>query len=365
MNTPERGLAWHNDIFEGMIDRLQVDPNGMATAVGDDNPARHVVRHFADLLRNRRRLTLAELEQIEAVGGVRAAAGRPVDDVLCDLRAAMAASWHYLVSLVPPAAPPEAAVDALARLADEALDFAQRAVEAVAQGHAAGTRLDALGRRPAPRVDPFDSASELAHLLEPTRRHGVIVFTLPATAGDDPAPLAASASAFTAQVGGVGGVVRSAPAMHAPVAVTADESAWAHVVALAEATAKEHGAVVLATAPTGGSGSAYDAYREVAALVPMAREVGRGGRADDLSVYRFVAGTGPDEARAFVRRVLGGLLDLPDDEVTTLLDRLDADPNARRRVEEQTGLALDQPFDRMRLDTAAVLRRHDWVPRSP
>lgn len=365
MDTPGRGLAWHNDILDEVIGRLGVDPDGMAVAVGSDNPARHVVRHFGDLLRNRRRLTPAELERIEAVGGVRAAAGLPVDDILCDLRSAMTSAWRYLVSLVPAAAPPTALVEAVGRLAEEALVFAQQSCEAVARGHAAGSRLGALGRARSPVADPFESEAELAAALGSEERHGLVVFTRPTAAGDAGGPLAAAVCAFTSRLRAVGGVVRTVPAVHAPVAVAADDASWSRVLDVAQAVAAEHDAIVLAAAPCHGSRSVYDAYTEIAALVAVARDFGRGGRADDLSVYRFVAGAGADEARAFVRRVLGRLLELPQDEVTTLVDRLDVDATARRRVEQATGLTLDRPFDRLRLDTALVLRRHDWVPPSP
>jgi hypothetical protein len=99
---------------------------------------------------------------------------------------------------------------------------------------------------------------------------------------------------------------------------------------------------------------------------------------DELLVYQVLAATDPAAKAAVVREVLGPILHLPGSAGQRLLATLDAlhwnegsakaagrslgihvktVHNRVRRIEELTGLCLDHPPDRLRLDVALYLLR--------
>lgn len=124
-----------------------------------------------------------------------------------------------------------------------------------------------------------------------------------------------------------------------------------------------------------------DSYRRAATLLVLATRLPTSRRVlcvEELLVYQVLAATGEDEQEAVVRDVLGPVLALPDPIVTRLLSTVEALHwnegsakatahalglhsktvlNRLRRFEELTGLCLDRPSDRLRVDVAVYLLR--------
>lgn len=124
-----------------------------------------------------------------------------------------------------------------------------------------------------------------------------------------------------------------------------------------------------------------DAYRRAATLLVLATRLPTSRRVlcvEELLVYQVLAATGEDEQEAVVRDVLGPVLSLPDPIATRLLSTVEALHwnegsakatahalglhsktvlNRLRRFEELTGLCLDRPSDRLRVDVAVYLLR--------
>lgn len=122
-------------------------------------------------------------------------------------------------------------------------------------------------------------------------------------------------------------------------------------------------------------------YRRAATLLVLATRLPTSRRVlsvDELLVYQVLAATGEDEQEAVVREVLGPVLSLPDPVSSRLLATLEALHwnegsakatahalglhsktvlNRLRRFEELTGLCLDRPSDRLRVDVAVYLLR--------
>lgn len=125
----------------------------------------------------------------------------------------------------------------------------------------------------------------------------------------------------------------------------------------------------------------YESYRRAATLLVLATRLPTSRRVlciEELLVYQVLAATGEDEQEAVVRDVLGSVLALPEQLGTRLLSTLEALHwnegsakatahalglhsktvlNRLRRFEELTGLCLDRPSDRLRVDVAVYLLR--------
>jgi PucR-like helix-turn-helix protein len=123
------------------------------------------------------------------------------------------------------------------------------------------------------------------------------------------------------------------------------------------------------------------AYRRAATLLVLATRLPTSRRmlcVDELLVYQVLAATGEDEQEAVVRDVLGPVLCLPDPLAGRLLTTLEALHwnegsakstahalglhsktvlNRLRRFEDLTGLCLNRPSDRLRVDVAVYLLR--------
>ena len=124
-----------------------------------------------------------------------------------------------------------------------------------------------------------------------------------------------------------------------------------------------------------------ESYRRAATLLVLATRLPTSRRVlcvEELLVYQVLAATGQDEQEAVVQDVLGPVLALPDQVGTRLLSTLEALHwnegsakatahalglhsktvlNRLRRFEELTGLCLDRPSDRLRVDVAVYLLR--------
>ncbi|HEX9969687.1 MAG TPA: helix-turn-helix domain-containing protein [Acidimicrobiales bacterium] len=155
---------------------------------------------------------------------------------------------------------------------------------------------------------------------------------------------------------------------HVPVALDAPDAG--QVLARLAGT---HGWLVL-LAPAG-------AYRRAATLLILATRLPTTRRVlavEELLVYQVLAATSEEEQEEVVRDVLGPILDLPAGASQRLLATLEALHwnegsskataralglhsktvlNRLRRFEEMTGLCLDRPPDRLRVDVALYLLR--------
>jgi sugar diacid utilization regulator len=122
-------------------------------------------------------------------------------------------------------------------------------------------------------------------------------------------------------------------------------------------------------------------YRRAATLLVLATRLPTSRRvlsSDELLVYQVLAATGEEEQEAILRDVLGPVLALPEQMSCRLLSTLEALHwnegsakatahalglhsktvlNRLRRFEELTGLCLDRPSDRLRVDVAVYLLR--------
>jgi sugar diacid utilization regulator len=354
---------------------------------------RHTVNQFVDLLCGQRRLSESELALIESLGGVRAAQGLPLEDMLHGIRAAMSAGWDYILGLVPPDAPADAVVPAVGHLGDEVFQYMQQSAAVMAKGYLSHQRLGFTARVRArdEAIEEllsgvFDSDAEVERRaaalgIDLRVPHGLLLLTLTASEGEATEALRTTKDALVDRLShALDGSVRGAPAVHAAIAVPAPTvHDWRRAVDVAAGMAVEHGVLVLAVDPVTGATGIHDCYRDAAHLVPIVRLVGTPStvmRPDDLLVYRFLHAAGPTEGKAFLRRVLGPVLDLRTDQRRKLLAALRATAGAGgtlaeaaeallvhaktvryrlRRVEELTGFDTTRPLDRMQLDTAALL----------
>ncbi|MDQ3758309.1 MAG: helix-turn-helix domain-containing protein [Actinomycetota bacterium] len=354
---------------------------------------RLTVNQFIDLLVERRWLSSNELTMIESLGGVRAAQGVPLDDVLQGIRAAMRAGWNHIVGLVPTDAPAEAVVPAVARLGDDVFQFMQQSAALMTKGYNAHQRLGLTARVRA-RDDAieellsgvFDSDAEIERRaaalgIELHVPHGLLLLALPAEAGEAAEALRATKDALVDRLPeALDGSVRGSPTVHAVVAVPAPSAqAWQDAVDLAVEVAAKHHVLVLAADPRPTAGGIHAAYNDAACLMRIVRRVGEPPgplRPDQLHVYRFLDAAGAEQGRAFLRRVLGPVLKLSPDPREKLLGALRAVARSNgglgeagaslfvhaktvryrlRRVEELTGLDVTRPLDRLQLDTAVLL----------
>ncbi|HEX2039809.1 MAG TPA: helix-turn-helix domain-containing protein [Acidimicrobiales bacterium] len=354
---------------------------------------RLTVHQFVDLLVEGRRLSAAELARIEALGGVRAAQGVPLDEMLHGVRAAMRAGWDYILRLVPGDAPAEAAVPAMGRLGDEVFDYMQQCAVVMSKGYTAHQRLGLTARVRA-RDDAveellsgvFDSDAEIERRaaalgIDLRVPHGLLLLALPADAGEVTEVLRATKDALVDRLpDALDGSVRGTPTVHAVVAVPVpSEWEWQHAVEVAVEIAADEGVLVLAAEPRPTAGGIHASYKDAARLVRIVRRVGRRPgalRPDDLRMLRFLDAAGPEEGRAFVRRVLGPVLDLRPDQRHKLLATLRALAQSGgalseaadlllvhaktvgyrlRRLGELTGLDPARPLDRLQLDIAALV----------
>lgn len=353
---------------------------------------RLTVSQFVDLLVERRRLSTTELARIEALGGVRAAQGVPLDDMLDSIRAAMSAGWTHVLAQVPLDGSTPAVVHAVGRLADEVFQYMQQCAAVMSKGYAAHQRLGLAARIHArdEAIEEllsglFDSDADVhrraaAIGLDLDLPHGLLLFAGPAANGDGVEPLRRAKDAAVERLqGALDGSLRGTPTLHAVVVVPAPSARqWDDAMRAAVEIATTEHVLVLAGGPTAGASAIHGTYVDAARLVRIARQVATPPgivRPDDLGVYRFLDAAGPAEGRAFVSRVLGPLLEQPTDVQEKLLealrahggsglvsdaaDRLGVHPKTLsyrlRRVREITGLDPDKPVDRLQLDTAALL----------
>ena len=122
-------------------------------------------------------------------------------------------------------------------------------------------------------------------------------------------------------------------------------------------------------------------YRRAATLLVLATRLPTTRRVlsvEELLVYQVLAATGEEEQEAVVQDVLGPVLALPDQLAARLLSTLEALHwnegsakatahamglhsktvlNRLKRFEQLTGLCLDRPSDRLRVDVAVYLLR--------
>jgi sugar diacid utilization regulator len=354
---------------------------------------RLTVNQFVDLLCEQRRLSPSELAMIESLGGVRAAQGVPMDDMLQGIRAAMSAGWDYIVGLVPTDAPTDAVVPAVGHLGDEVFHFMQQSAAVMAKGYTAHQRLGLTARVRARDeaveellAGVFDSDAEVERRaaalgIDLRVPHGLLLLALPEAAGDTTEALRTTRDALVDRLPhALDGSVRTTPTVHAvivvPVPTTGD---WQRAVDLAAEVAAGPRVLVLAAGPSPGASGIHTAYTDAARLVRVVRRVGTPPgvlRPDDLVVYRFLDAAGAEEGQRLVRRVLGPVLDLPPDAREKLLGALRAMAAANgvltdaaelllvhtktvryrlRRLEELTGLDVTRPLDRLQLDTALLL----------
>lgn len=155
---------------------------------------------------------------------------------------------------------------------------------------------------------------------------------------------------------------------HVPVALESDEGAQ-----VLGRLASTHCWLVL-LAPAGS-------YRRAATLLILATRLPTTRRVlavEELLVYQVLAATSAEEQEAVVQDVLGPVLQLPQGASQRLLATLEALHwnegsskataralglhsktvlNRLRRFEEMTGLCLDRPPDRLRIDVALYLLR--------
>lgn len=354
---------------------------------------RLMVNQFVDLLCEQRRLSPSELAMIESLGGVRAAQGVPMDDMLHGVRAAMSAGWDHIVGLVPTDAPTDAVVPAMGHLGDEVFHFMQQSAAVMTKGYTAHQRLGLTARVRArdEAVEEllsgvFDSDADVERRaaalgIDLRVPHGLLLLALPQAAGDAAEALRTTRDALVHRLPDVlDGSVRATPTVHAVIVVPAPtERHWQHAVDLAVEQTAEHGVLVLAGEPSRGASRIHADYKDAARLVRIVRRVGTPPgllRPADLVVYRFLDAAGPEEGRAFVRRVLGPVLDLASDQRRKLLGALQAMARKNgvlteaaeallvhtktvrhrlRRLEELTGLDVTRPLDRLQLDTASLL----------
>lgn len=354
---------------------------------------RLTVNQFVDLLCEQRRLSPSELAMIESLGGVRAAQGVPMDDMLQGIRAAMSAGWDYIVGLVPTDAPTDAVVPAVGHLGDEVFHFMQQSAAVMAKGYTAHQRLGLTARVRARDeaveellAGVFDSDADVERRaaalgIDLRVPHGLLLLALPEAAGDVADALRTTRDALVDRLPDVlDGSVRMAPTVHAVIVVpapTADD--WQRAVDLAVEVAARQRVLVLAADPVRGASGIHAAYTDAVRLVRIVRRVGtRPGvlRPDDLVVYRFLDAAGAEEGRRLVRRVLGPVLEQPAEWRGKLLGALRAMATTNgvltdaadylqvhektvryrlRRLEELTGLDVARPLDRLQLDTALLL----------
>lgn len=142
--------------------------------------------------------------------------------------------------------------------------------------------------------------------------------------------------------------------------------------------------LVMAVGPRGNGDDVERRRARAQALLPLATRLPTSRRlldVDELLVYQVLAATDAAAQAAVVRDVLGPVLTQPNGTSRRLLGTLDAlhwnegsakaagrslgihvktVHNRLRRVEELTGLCLDHPPDRLRLDVALyLLRAHE------
>lgn len=355
---------------------------------------RLTVHQFVDLLCERRRLSDADLVRIEALGGVRAAQGVPMDDVLHGIRAAMSAGWEHILGLVPPDVPAEDVVPVVGRLGDEVFDYMQQSAAVMSKGYTAHQRrgLTARVRARDEAIEEllsgvFDSDTEIERRaaalgIDLRVPHGLLLLTPPADAGDAVDTLRTTKDALVDRLpDALDGSVRGMPTVHAVVAVpVADDHRWQHAIDLAVEVAREARVLVLAAEPQRAASGIHTSYTDAARVVRIVRRLGTPGtplRPEELGLHRFLDAAGADEGRAFVRRVLGPVLELAPDHREKLLGALRALAQAQgvladaaealvvhtktvsyrlRRLEELTGLDPARPLDRLQLDAAVLLR---------
>jgi sugar diacid utilization regulator len=400
-------------LFDHVVESLDAGREEMAAAVlagmratvaaYRDLPARDAelvhegvrltVNQFVDLLCEGRRLSPSELARVEALGGVRAAQGVPMEEMLHGIRAAMSAGWEHILGLVPADAPAETVVPVIGRLGDEVFDYMQQSAAVMARGYTAHQRLGLTARVRA-RDDAieellsgvFDADAEIERRaaalgIDLRVPHGLLVLTLPADAGEATDPVRSAKDALVDRLpDALDGSVRGVPTVHAVIAVPVPtERDWEGAVHTAQLLAADAGVLVLAAGPCTAASGIHAGYSDAARVVPIVRRVGTPARAvrpEELHLHRFLDAAGPEEGRAFVRRVLGAVLGQQADQRDKLLGALRGLAQSGgvrgeaaqvlavhsktvayrlRRLHELTGLDPARPLDRLQLDAAALL----------
>lgn len=200
--------------------------------------------------------------------------------------------------------------------------------------------------------------------------HGLVLFLSPAPG---PQGFERAASSFAAAMPAAVETGHPGPGS-VFVVPCASKDSWLKAVSAAEAVAQAHNLVALAGLAVSGPGPLAYSYRRICELASLALKV-CGPRcvvsAQDLLVYQVIEAGGETVVAQLVDTVLGPVMALPDGPKKALLETIDAMHHNYRgvaakrlgvstktidrrwaRIQQLTGLSLDLPTDRLRLDLA-------------
>lgn len=347
-----------------------------------------VVRAFALLVAERRRLSAEETMMVEAFAEQQAAGGVPQELMLDSARVAVRSGWRHLVHQAQALQTGPATVAALGQLALDTSDFLHDLSAGIARAYArhhgqsmtrrwraqADLVTDLLSADGWPDEDLVARGRSLGHDL--TGRHGLLLHagfkgsTTIAVLRRAVLPLRARPpDALPSEV-------RTSPSAHAvTIVASSTASAWSAAVDAARAAAVELGIVVLAVDPVPGPAAIRHAYLDAVPLVQLAGDVSTSaGLVDSASliVYRVLHAASTTDRRALLDSTLGPVLALPERQREAMLETLAATINSgtlreagdalgihpktvRYRIQQAEallGLRLDVPADRRRIDIA-------------
>jgi PucR-like helix-turn-helix protein/diguanylate cyclase with GGDEF domain len=158
------------------------------------------------------------------------------------------------------------------------------------------------------------------------------------------------------------------------VVPSVSEQTWPRAIAAAKDVIARHPFIALASTPVSGPGELRDSYRSAAEMAALALKVyGPNAfvQADDLLVFRTIQATDHQKLSSLVEETLGPVLALPGKTGAKLIETIEAmhrHPRTKaakvlnvslktlnnrwKRISELTGLRLEAPADRLRLDLA-------------
>ena len=273
-----------------------------------------------------RRLALADLQAMSALGAQRARQGVPLAGVLASVSAGISRGWQLFAdeaSALACDADRVAVLDAVDPWFSDALAVAS---EAMARGY-----LDAQVRPPgappparASRVASVlsgvvDDAHEVACRLratpwEPSARHGLVLFAALTRCPVAPSVLGQARVEWMAAVpGALGGARHFDPVPHAATVTCVQPAAWGDVTVVAGRVAERLGLVALVADDTVDAGDVDKLYRSMTDVLCLAADVARTPgtlKVAALGVPRLVAAVPEPVRDAVLGRLVARLREL-------------------------------------------------------
>ncbi|HEV3230672.1 MAG TPA: helix-turn-helix domain-containing protein [Candidatus Dormibacteraeota bacterium] len=354
---------------------------------------RETMATIIGLLAEDRALEQADRARLREAGAARADQGLLLESLHAAIRVATEAAWEAVLADAAQLPVSGASQMALGHLALDVFQVVGDITVALDAGYLErrSLRLHRRERAQAEVIDEVlrgdftdeaDVVARAAELgLDLDGPVGLLLVAAPGPANEDLVPRSAAAAIARRLPGAIDGGAQSAPAHVRLLLPGVDDSDWPGVIETVERIAAEERVLVLAQAPVDGPLQINQAYQRAEQRLPLARRVFLRRLVvpvSDLDVYSLLQAAPAAERRAFMRDVLGAVLDLPTAQAITLLDTLVAIHEAGgrlaaaavrlnlhvntikqrvRRLETLTGHHLDVASERLRLEVALHLTR--------